>query len=250
VPTVRTTQLNPPDAADAFKLPSTDVSEIAEIVRRTIEARRSRILFIVEAHWPFAEQSPENNRDEILRSAIELFARRGFDGCSVRELAAAVDLTSATLYAYFPSKEHIFRAAMWFIIGDFMLKVLKPLSEEDPSQWFECVVRRYAAYQIKNRDMVTACDSFAYLDRVTLDHMGYEEYLRFRGVQAEYFELVRELAASRPGQRRRHQSLLDATAIICLCDSVNFWLSNSGLSASEAVEETWRAVQRIVGTSA
>jgi AcrR family transcriptional regulator len=231
------------------RLETSDIFEISSIVKRTIEDRRSRIIFIVEAYWPFRERSDETSRDGILRSAIELFARNGFDGCSVRELAAAVDLTSATLYAYFPSKEHIFRAAMWFVVGDFMLTVVRPLSDENPSQWLEGIVRRHATYQINNRDVWMATDSFLYSERVTLEHMGHEEHLRFRGVQAEYFELVRELAASWPGPRSSHQPLLDATTIVSLCDRGSFWLNNSGLNPAEAVEETWQAVERLLGGS-
>ena len=43
----------------------------------------------------------------ILIAALGLFAARGFYGASIRDIAAAVGLQSASLYSHFPSKEHI-----------------------------------------------------------------------------------------------------------------------------------------------
>ncbi|MEV0582072.1 TetR/AcrR family transcriptional regulator [Nonomuraea sp. NPDC050310] len=49
----------------------------------------------------------EGTSGRILRAALLLFAERGFHGTSIRELALACEIRSATLYAHFPTKEHI-----------------------------------------------------------------------------------------------------------------------------------------------
>ena len=46
-------------------------------------------------------------RQKILVSAAYLFARKGFTETSIRELAEAIDLNSASLYYHFPSKNAI-----------------------------------------------------------------------------------------------------------------------------------------------
>lgn len=43
----------------------------------------------------------------LLSAGLALFARQGFHGTSIREIAAAADLTSAALYSHFESKEHL-----------------------------------------------------------------------------------------------------------------------------------------------
>jgi AcrR family transcriptional regulator len=43
----------------------------------------------------------------ILAAALGLFARRGFHGTSIRDIAGEVGLQSASLYGHFPSKEHL-----------------------------------------------------------------------------------------------------------------------------------------------
>ncbi|WGW12449.1 helix-turn-helix domain-containing protein [Saxibacter everestensis] len=47
-------------------------------------------------------------REEILRTALEVFSRQGYRGSSLRELAAAVNLSQAGLLHYFDSKEELF----------------------------------------------------------------------------------------------------------------------------------------------
>lgn len=56
------------------------------------------------------ESKAEASRVKILNTAQRLFARRGFEGVSIRDIARAVGMTTASLYYHFPSKEEIFVA--------------------------------------------------------------------------------------------------------------------------------------------
>ncbi|WP_137845483.1 TetR/AcrR family transcriptional regulator [Microbacterium sp. 2FI] len=51
-------------------------------------------------------------REEILERALEVIAREGYRGASVKELADAVGLSQAGLLHYFDSKEELFTAIM------------------------------------------------------------------------------------------------------------------------------------------
>lgn len=51
-------------------------------------------------------------REEILDAALEVIAREGYHGASVRELAEAVGLSQAGLLHYFPSKDELFEAIL------------------------------------------------------------------------------------------------------------------------------------------
>ena len=51
-----------------------------------------------------------NARDRILDDAARLFARDGYDGTSLGELAASVGVTKAAIYHYFPNKKEIYEA--------------------------------------------------------------------------------------------------------------------------------------------
>lgn len=51
--------------------------------------------------------TPPGTRGRILQAALGLFAESGFAGTSIRQIASAVRINSATLYAHYPSKEHV-----------------------------------------------------------------------------------------------------------------------------------------------
>ncbi|WP_085219679.1 TetR/AcrR family transcriptional regulator [Allosphingosinicella indica] len=59
-------------------------------------------------------QSPDydKRRDAIVAAAAQLYARRGFDGTSIAELAKAGGFSKSLVYHYFPSKEDILDAVM------------------------------------------------------------------------------------------------------------------------------------------
>jgi AcrR family transcriptional regulator len=54
----------------------------------------------------------ERTRLRLLELAIERFGERGYRATSVSEIARAAGLTQAAAYAYFPSKEALFDAAV------------------------------------------------------------------------------------------------------------------------------------------
>jgi len=49
-----------------------------------------------------------NRRQEILEKATDLFAARGYEGTSVRSIAAACDITEAAIYRHFDHKHHLY----------------------------------------------------------------------------------------------------------------------------------------------
>lgn len=67
-------------------------------------------------------QSPDydRRRDAILRIAASLYARRGFKGASVADLARACATSKSLIYHYFPSKDDILYAAMAAHLDDLV----------------------------------------------------------------------------------------------------------------------------------
>lgn len=49
-------------------------------------------------------------REEILREAALLFARKGYGGCSLAEVAAALNYSKGAIYNYFATKQEIYDA--------------------------------------------------------------------------------------------------------------------------------------------
>ncbi len=71
-----------------------------------------------ERKAPQERKDPGRRRQEILDSALDLFADGGFQGTSVREIARAVGVNEATLYHYFPSKGAILDAILEVLLAE------------------------------------------------------------------------------------------------------------------------------------
>jgi AcrR family transcriptional regulator len=62
-------------------------------------------------------------RERILMAAIGRFAERGYDGSSLRDIAAAADLTEGAIYRHYDSKEAILEA----VLAEFERRVYQPV---------------------------------------------------------------------------------------------------------------------------
>ncbi len=56
-------------------------------------------------------------REHIITSAISLFATKGFEGTSVRDLASAADVNIAMINYYFGSKEKLFESIVEYNVS-------------------------------------------------------------------------------------------------------------------------------------
>jgi len=75
------------------------------------------------------ERNSAERRERLFRSALELFARKGFAETTVEDITNAADLGKGTFFNYFPSKEHILLA-----FGEMQLGKLQVAFEEMRSQ--------------------------------------------------------------------------------------------------------------------
>ncbi|AWB93734.1 TetR/AcrR family transcriptional regulator [Aeromicrobium chenweiae] len=55
---------------------------------------------------------PGYDQETVLRRAIEVFNRQGYDGTSMGDLAKELGLTKSAIYHHVPSKEHLLSAAL------------------------------------------------------------------------------------------------------------------------------------------
>jgi AcrR family transcriptional regulator len=73
-------------------------------VEKPVIARRASY----GAHSPVVGERGEQTREEIVQSALRAFATQGFHVTSVDDIATGADVSRATLYQYFESKESLF----------------------------------------------------------------------------------------------------------------------------------------------
>ncbi len=226
---------------------TTAIRQVPGPVRRAVLERRANILAEVAEHRHFTSDGEDNTHDRVLHAAVPLFARRGFDACTVRDLASEVGLTSPALYNHFSSKRQIFVEAMWLSLGSFLQSVLEPLQDEQPERWLEQIVRRHTLRQLEYQEEATANDLL--MQHEQLAHtMNAGEYQALAGVEREYARLIRELTRWASRTRSADRAMVDGFAIIAMCERVNIWYRPSGhLSPGEVADLTWAAAQRLLG---
>lgn len=80
------------------------------------------------------KQSFRHTREEILGLSVPLFATVGFDGVSMRDIAAAVGVTPAALYHHFSDKEQLYLDAVGYAFEE-KVGPLKSLLEGGEKPW-------------------------------------------------------------------------------------------------------------------
>jgi AcrR family transcriptional regulator len=135
-----------------------------------------------------------SRRDQILATAAELFAARGFHGVSVADLGAACGISGPALYKHFPSKQAML-AEMLVSISEELLRVGEQRVAEagDPAAALASLVGWHVDFALRHRPLIVVQDR----DWESLPPDARE---RVRALQRAYVDLwAAQLRGARPG---------------------------------------------------
>jgi AcrR family transcriptional regulator len=144
----------------------------------------------------------EERRAQILEAATRVFARKGYRGATIREIAAAADVSEGTIYNYFASK----RDLLLGLVSSASESLLPP-PEEVSSFDFETLLTTF----LRNR--LTLIARSADVTRVLLYEARFDDDLR-----REYVENVLRKMATRLEERMKY--LIEAGTLRPLHTSV------------------------------
>jgi AcrR family transcriptional regulator len=104
-----------------------------------------------------------NIRDELKKAAIFLFARKGYNGTSVREIVEKAKTTKPCLYYYFKSKEGIYLSILKETLEEF-LKILSQNFEEEKMVSRQLKKLCFSVYEKfkEKKDILRLIHSFLY----------------------------------------------------------------------------------------
>ncbi|MGE0352093.1 MAG: TetR/AcrR family transcriptional regulator [Gemmatimonadales bacterium] len=66
----------------------------------------------VDEHAPRWQRRPDERRGEILQAAFQAFGERGFEGCTLGDIARRAGISAGTVCHYFGSKADLFQAVV------------------------------------------------------------------------------------------------------------------------------------------
>ncbi|MER7967490.1 MULTISPECIES: TetR family transcriptional regulator [unclassified Streptomyces] len=78
------------------------------------------------------ERKKQRTRDALLRTAVEMFVARGYDGTTVDDIADAVDVSPRTFFRYFAGKEEAALALQELAVAHYLRAVRERPAEEAP----------------------------------------------------------------------------------------------------------------------
>ena len=91
----------------------------------------------------------EETRDAILTAALQAFARQGFDGVSLREIASAAGVEHSLVRYHYADKSGLWRAAMTHLVGlmdAHMLEAWAVARTQEPLTRFRTMLAAYVRY--------------------------------------------------------------------------------------------------------
>ena len=139
-----------------------------------------------------ANKNPKTNLDTarvILDKSLPLFARSGYAGVSMRNIASAVGISGAALYHHYPDKQSLYVATMGHAFADKASSIETALDNTGtPEQRLERFVMNFT------KQMASDPDFRALLQRELLD--GDEKRLKLlaENVFIEPFKAIKQLA--------------------------------------------------------
>jgi AcrR family transcriptional regulator len=99
----------------------------------------------------------EDTRTRILKSALRLFARQGYEGTTTKDLAAAAKVSEGTLFRYFANKKAILIEVATSGWVDILSDLLTELSEMASYKAVAQVMRRRMMRMYENGDLLRVC---------------------------------------------------------------------------------------------
>ncbi|NLK88051.1 MAG: TetR/AcrR family transcriptional regulator [Clostridiaceae bacterium] len=98
-----------------------------------------------------------NTRERILETAIELFAKHGFNDVSVRDITGAVGIKESSLYNHFKSKQQLLDEIFNYLDREFSGmsipedEAAKLIEVMDPAQFMDMCIMNFKMYFGKPR---------------------------------------------------------------------------------------------------
>lgn len=118
--------------------------------------------------------SEDNTRNRILQSALKLFARKGYEATTTKDLASAANVAEGTIFRHFPTKKAILVEVATLGWIEILTDLLTELSEMEGYKAVAKVMRKRMSHLRENADLLRVCFIEAQFhpelrDRIQLD---------------------------------------------------------------------------------
>lgn len=136
---------------------------------------------------------PGHDQDAVLRQAVDLFNRQGYDATSMSDLARELGLTKSAIYHHVPSKGHLLSQALETALDELTTAITRA-AEPRPDETAYTRLRRAVEQTV--RILVEHLPAVTLLLRVRGNSPAEQDALRRRrAIDDQLTELVRDAVA-------------------------------------------------------
>ncbi len=133
-------------------------------------------------------QTEDQTRTRILKAALKLFARQGYDGTTTRDLAEKAGVAEGTLFRHFTNKKAILIEVATQGWIEILTDLLTELSEMGSYKAVAQVMRRRMMNLHQNADLFKVCFMEAQFHPDLRDRIEEEVVEKMMGVAEAFFE--------------------------------------------------------------
>ncbi len=140
----------------------------------------------------------EDTRSRILNAALRLFAAKGYDGTTTKDLAKKAKVAEGTLFRYFPNKKAILIEVATQGWIEILTDLLTELSEMGNYKAVAQVMRRRVLRMQENKDLLQVCFIEAQFHQELREKIQSEVIIKMTDVAEAFFETAIERGIYRP----------------------------------------------------
>ncbi|NER21122.1 MAG: TetR/AcrR family transcriptional regulator [Symploca sp. SIO1B1] len=144
-------------------------------------------------------QSDTATKQRILQAAQRLFALRGYDGTTTRDLASAAGVAEGTIFRHFENKKAILIEVATQGWVEILTDLLTELSEMGSYKAVAQVMRRRMLRMRENSDMMRVCFMEAQFHPELRDRIQTEIIIKMTDVAEAFFETAMDRGIYRRG---------------------------------------------------
>lgn len=161
-------------------------------------------------------QQYEKRLSSILRAASEVIARDGFEGASVRDVAAKARIGLSGIYYYFTGKDELLFALQHHTFSTLVYSLKERLeTSTSPVEKLKAVIDNHFQFFVNNMDDLKVCVH-------EIESLSGKYYKSILEIRREYYRLVRGVVAEIIG-RSNYQTNLATLFLFGALNWVYMW---------------------------
>ncbi|QBJ96099.1 TetR/AcrR family transcriptional regulator [Rhodococcus sp. ABRD24] len=176
-----------------------------------------------------------------LAAALALFAERGYEGASIREIAGRAGLSVPGLYHHYPSKQALLVALTRVIMADLLDRSRRALAESGPSprEQFDAVVESLLRFHMFRREQAFVAST----EMRSMEPAARAEYVALRDQQQRMLDAIVR-AGVRSGDFASPYPEDASRAVATMCIAVASWYRPDGELGPNELVERYSAIAR------